>query len=349
MSVVASLAVSWTETGLVPDSVIRAGIRRLLENKRNEIHAGDIEYAADELNRFVAMMDNSPIALVPNLANSQHYEVPAEFFTQVMGSHLKYSCGYWPDAVETLDAAEAAALQLTATRADIQNGQKILDLGCGWGSLSLWLAEQYPGVSITAVSNSSSQREFIIARARQRGLKNIDVLVADMNDFDTENRYDRVVSVEMFEHMRNYRQLFSSISRWLVPGGRFFMHIFCHYSTPYEYIDKGPADWMSRYFFSGGIMPSAELPLRFADQLSIEKRWQWNGRHYAKTCEAWLARMDSNKQQIMPVLASCYGPQNASMWWQRWRIFFMACTELFNYRRGEEWFVSHYLFSKVET
>ncbi|MDH4125962.1 MAG: cyclopropane-fatty-acyl-phospholipid synthase family protein [Gammaproteobacteria bacterium] len=347
MSVVTSMAVSWTETGLVPDPVIRSGIRRLLESKRREIHAGDVEYAADELNRFVAMMDASPIAVLPELANEQHYEVPAGFFAAVMGEHLKYSCGYWPGGVTTLTEAEAAALSVTVRRADIRDGQRILDLGCGWGSLSLWIAERFPNCTVTAVSNSTSQREFIVARARERKLDNIRVLVQDMNEFTSDDRFDRIVSVEMFEHMRNYRELFAAINRWLVPDGRFFMHIFCHYSTPYEYIDKGPGDWMSRYFFSGGIMPCAELPLRFADQLSIEQRWQWNGKHYAKTCDAWLARMDSNKAQIMPQLSACYGASDAGLWWQRWRIFFMACSELFRYRHGEEWYVCHYLFRKA--
>lgn len=346
MSVVTSMAVSWTETGLVPDSVIRTGIRRLLESKRREIRAGDIEYAANELNQFVAMMNESPIALLPELANEQHYEVPAGFFASVMGEHLKYSCGYWPSGVTSLTDSEAAALRLTVQRADIKDGQQILDLGCGWGSLSLWIAERFPNCAVTAVSNSTSQREFIVARAKERKLDNIRVLVQDMNEFVSDDRFDRIVSVEMFEHMRNYGELFASINRWLAPGGRFFMHIFCHYATPYEYVDKGPGDWMSRYFFSGGIMPSAELPLRFADHLSIEKRWQLNGNHYAKTCDAWLARMDSNKSEIMPLLAACYGEPNAALWWQRWRIFFMACSELFKYRRGEEWYVSHYLFRK---
>jgi cyclopropane-fatty-acyl-phospholipid synthase len=347
MSVVTTIAVNWTETGLVPDSVIRSGVRRLLESKRRQIRAGDIEYAASELNQFVAMMDDSPIALVPELANEQHYEVPAGFFANVMGEHLKYSCGYWPTGVTDLTEAEAAALRLTVQRADIRDGQQILDLGCGWGSLSLWIAARFPNCTVTAVSNSASQREFIVERARLQQLSNIRVLVQDMNEFTTDDQFDRVVSVEMFEHMRNYRELFESIHRWLAPGGRFFMHIFCHYSTPYEYVDNGPGDWMSRYFFSGGIMPCAELPLRFADHLSIEKRWQWNGNHYANTCDAWLARMDSNKKQIMPQLAECYGEPNAALWWQRWRIFFMACSELFRYRHGEEWYVSHYLFRKV--
>ena len=347
MSAVISRAVGWTELGLVPDTVVRAGIRRLLEHKRQEICADDLEHAANELNQFVAMMNRSPIALVPELANEQHYEVPSDFFEHVMGDHLKYSCGYWPAGIETLTEAEEAALQVTVKRAGIEDGMQVLDLGCGWGSLSLYIAENFPAASVTSVSNSSSQREFIARTARERGLQNIKVLVQDMNDFEIEDRFDRIVSVEMFEHMRNYGELFHSISRWLASDGKFFMHIFCHRSTPYEFIDKGPGDWMSRYFFSGGIMPSADLPLRFGDPLTIDRRWHWNGRHYSKTCEAWLAQMDINKDRIMPVLAECYGAENASLWWQRWRVFFMACSELFNYDGGNEWYVGHYLFRKV--
>lgn len=347
MSAVISRAVSWTELGLVPDSVVRAGIRRLLEHKRREIQADDLEFAANETNQFVAMMNSSPIALLTDVANEQHYEVPAAFFAEVMGDHLKYSCGFWPSGVTTLTESESAALQLTVSRAGIENGMQVLDLGCGWGSLSLWIAENFPECSVTSVSNSSSQREFIMGQARERGLNNIRVIVQDMNDFVTEDRFDRIVSVEMFEHMHNYGDLFNSISRWLVPDGQFFMHIFCHRSTPYEFIDKGPGDWMSRYFFSGGIMPSADLPLRFSDHLSIDKRWHWNGHHYAKTCDAWLARMDSNKDRIMPILADCYGADAAPLWWQRWRVFFMACSELFAYDRGNEWYVGHYLFKKA--
>lgn len=347
MSAVIAKAVGWTELGLVPDTVVRTGIRRLLENKRQEIRADDLEHAANELNHFVSMMNRSPIALVPELANEQHYEVPSEFFKQVMGDHLKYSCGYWPAGVSTLTASESAALQVTVKRAGIRDGMQVLDLGCGWGSLSLWIAEKFPAASVTSVSNSASQREYICEQARQRGLTNIKVIVQDMNDFVTDQRFDRIVSVEMFEHMRNYGELFHSISRWLADDGKFFMHIFCHRSTPYEFIDKGPGDWMSRYFFSGGIMPSADLPLRFSDHLSIDKRWHWNGQHYSKTCEAWLSQMDSNKGQIMPVLADCYGAADAAVWWQRWRIFFMACSELFNYDDGKEWYVGHYRFRKV--
>ena len=347
MSAITAKAVSWTESGLVPDTVIRAGIRRLLEAKRKEIHSGDVEFAADATNRFVAMMNESPVALVPELANEQHYEVPANFFAQVMGDHLKYSCCYWPKGTKTLSGAEEAALELTVERAGIGDGMQVLDLGCGWGSLSLWVAEHFPQASVTSVSNSRSQRDYILNQARERSIRNIEVIACDMNDFDTDQRFDRVVSIEMFEHMRNYGELFHRIGEWLQDDGRFFMHVFCHRTTPYEFIDKGPTDWMSRYFFSGGIMPSADLPLRFPDHLAIDQRWHWNGQHYARTCNAWLERMDSNREPVMRALADCYGEADASLWWQRWRMFFMACAELFDYDEGHEWYVGHYLFRKA--
>ena len=347
MSAITARAVSWTESGLVPDTVIRAGIRRLLESKRKEILSGDVEFAANATNRFVAMMNESPIALLPELANEQHYEVPAEFFALVMGDHLKYSCCHWPSHVSNLSEAETAALELTVKRAGIEDGMQVLDMGCGWGSLSLWIAEHFPDASVTSVSNSTSQRDFILKQAKDRSIENIDVIACDMNDFETKQRFDRVVSIEMFEHMRNYGELFRRINQWLVPDGQFFMHIFCHRTTPYEYVDKGPADWMSRHFFSGGIMPSADLPMRFAEDLSIVNRWHWNGRHYAKTCDAWLANMDKNEDAIMLILSDCYGEEDAALWWQRWRMFFMACAELFDYDEGNEWFVGHYLFQRT--
>ena len=347
MSTVASRAISWTESGLVPDSVIRSGIRRLLENKLAEIRADDIEIAAQTTNDFVRMMNESPVALVPELANEQHYEVPAAFYDQVLGRYRKYSCGYWPEGVDTLDASELAALEETVARAGIEDGMQVLDLGCGWGSVSLYIAERFPNASILSVSNSNSQREYIAASAAERGLSNIEVLTCDMNDFSTERRFDRVVSVEMFEHMRNYGILFDRIHDWLLPDGQFFLHIFTHRSTPYEYIDKGPSDWMSRHFFSGGIMPSADLPLRFARKLAIDAQWTWNGNHYARTCRAWLKQMDRNKGAVMPILEDTYGAGNAGRWFMRWRMFFMACEELFRYDGGTEWFVSHYRFRRA--
>ncbi|MDX1516394.1 MAG: cyclopropane-fatty-acyl-phospholipid synthase family protein [Woeseiaceae bacterium] len=344
MSAVTAKALSWTEAGMVPDAVIRHGIRRLLERKLQEIRAGDVQAASGIKNQFVERMCESPVALVPHLANEQHYEVPAEFFEQVLGAHRKYSCCYWEDENATLDDAEAAALGQTVLRADIRDGDRVLDLGCGWGSLTLWIAQQFPNASVTAVSNSQSQYAYITKQAAARGLRNVDVRVSDMNDFDTDKRFDRVVSIEMFEHMRNYRELFRRISGWLEADGSFFMHIFTHRTTPYEFVDKGPSDWMSRHFFSGGIMPSADLPLRFAEHLSIDRAWQWNGRHYATTCNAWLKHMDSRRDEVMPILADTYGADDADRWWMRWRMFFMACAELFNFNDGDEWFVSHYRF-----
>ncbi len=346
MSAVAAQAIAWTESGLVPDSVIRTGIRRLLEGKLAEIQSGNCEVAADTLNAFVDMQRRSPIALVPEMANEQHYEVPAIFFEQVLGSHRKYSCGYWPDGVDTLDESEDAALSLTTRRAEIEDGMSVLDLGCGWGSLSLYIAQRFPQCTVTSVSNSTSQREFIRARAAELGLENVEVIVSDMNDFDTDKRFDRVVSVEMFEHMRNYPELFRRIDGWLRPEGKFFLHIFTHRTTPYEYIDKGPSDWMTRHFFSGGIMPSADLPLRTSGPLQIDRQWAWNGMHYARTCRAWLQQMDDRKSVVMPILAETYGDDEASRWFVRWRMFFMACEELFRFRGGNEWFVSHYLFHR---
>ena len=348
MSSVTAKAVDWTETGLVPDSVIRAGIRRLLDRKLKEIHVTDVEKAAIIKNRFVQMMGESPIALVPHLANEQHYEVPAAFYSEVLGRNRKYSCCYWPTGVNDLDAAEDAALQVTAERAGIEDGMKVLDLGCGWGSLSLWIAEHFPKASVTSVSNSRSQRDYIVRAAENRGIENIEVHVCDMNDFAAPGTYDRIVSVEMFEHMRNYPELFRRISNWLEPDGRFFMHIFCHRTTPYEYIDRGPSDWMSRHFFSGGIMPSADLPMRIGGDLTVERHWQWNGDHYARTLRAWLDKMDARKGAVMPILEDTYGKDQADRWRMRWRIFFMACAELFGFDDGNEWFVSHYQFCKAE-
>jgi cyclopropane-fatty-acyl-phospholipid synthase len=344
MAAVAAKAVDWTESGLVPDSVIRHGIRRLLRARLADIAAGDVEQAAEREADFIAMMDRSPIALVPHLANEQHYEVPATFFARVLGDNRKYSCCYWPDGVTTLSAAESAALAITCERAGIENGMQILDLGCGWGSFSIWTAEHFPECRITSVSNSHSQRDFIVAEAKRRGLENIEVRVCDMNDFDTDRKFDRIVSIEMFEHMRNYRELFRRIARWLRPNGSFFLHIFCHRSTPYEFTDNGPGDWMSRHFFSGGIMPSDSLPMHFQDALQLQNHWRWQGGHYARTANAWVERMDADKEALMPVLVATYGDGEARKWWMRWRMFFMACAELFAFNGGQEWWVSHYRF-----
>jgi len=341
-------AISWTEMGLVPDVAIRAGIRRLIAERLDEVHADDAERAGLALRSFISEMHSAEVAPLPKLANEQHYELPAAFFGEVLGAHRKYSSCYWPPGVQSLDQAEAEALTVTCARAGMEDGMSVLDLGCGWGSLSLWIAEHYPDCRITSVSNSNRQRQHIVAEAGRRGLNNIDVLTRDMNSFEAPHTYDRVVSVEMFEHMRNYGVLFGRINRWLNPGGRFFMHIFCHRLCAYPFEDKGPSDWMGRHFFSGGFMPSADLPLHFQRDLKLDDRWIWDGRHYEKTANAWLANMDAREAAIMAIFDETYGAERAAQWFMRWRMFFMACAELFGYAGGQEWFVSHYLFSRRE-
>ena len=307
----ASRAIGWTEQGLVPDVVIRSGIRRLLKQRLDEIHVDNVERHSADTAAFVAMMDRSPVAPVPEKANEQHYDVPSEFFGEALGPHRKYSSCFWDDNTKTLAEAEAAALGMTCERAELADGQRVLDLGCGWGSLTLFMASRYPNARITAVSNSHSQREFIVAEAQRRGLLNVQVITCDMNEFDIAERFDRVVSVEMFEHMRNYRVLFERVHDWLKRGGKFFMHIFAHRSVPYEFVDQGESDWMSRHFFSGGIMPSDALPLFFQDRLRIVQRWQWSGAHYEKTANAWLANIDARRETVLPLLAQTYGANHA--------------------------------------
>ena len=338
-------AIDWVEQGLVPDAVVRAGIRRLCEQRLREIEAADCERAAASADAFVTAMDGDELAPLPQLANAQHYEVPARFFELALGPHLKYSSAWWPTGTSTLDDAERRALAATCERAGLADGQRILELGCGWGSLTLWMAEHYRGSRITAVSNSSSQRAWIERQARARGLDNVTVITADMNTFTAPAQYDRIVSVEMFEHMRNWRALFGRVHDWLLPGGRFFMHVFCHRSTPYAFVDGGPSDWMSRHFFSGGMMPSDDLALRFQEQLRLVTRWRWDGTHYQRTANAWLQNVDARRAAALDVLAATHG-EAAPQWLQRWRVFFMACAELFGYRNGQEWWVSHYLFER---
>jgi cyclopropane-fatty-acyl-phospholipid synthase len=342
------LTLNLAELGLFPDVVLRWGIRQLVTQRLREIRSGDARTAALQEKRFIDEMRRAPIAVVPEKANDQHYEVPVEFFSRVLGPHLKYSSAFWPAHAKTLDQAEAAGLRESCLHADLMNGQTILELGCGWGSLTLWMAEHYPDSRITAVSNSRSQRAYIEAQARARGLQNrIRVLTCDMNTFEVDpGLFDRVVSVEMFEHMRNWPDLFVRVRRWLKPGGRFFMHVFVHRSTAYLFEDRGPADWMSRQFFTGGMMPSDGLPLVCQDQLACVDHWRWDGTHYEKTANAWLANMDSARKTLWPVIERVYGKACARVWWWRWRLFFMACAELFGYEEGRQWGVSHYLFEK---
>jgi len=341
------LAFDLTEHGLIPDIVIRRGIRHLLRQRLREIRDHDTESTARIQHEFIREISRAPLALVPEKANEQHYEVPASFYQRVLGPHLKYSCGYWPQHVSTLAGAEQAALEQTCAHARIADGQTILELGCGWGSLSLWLARRYPESRITAVSNSHSQRAHIETSARAQGLDNLDVITCDINTLELESgKFDRVVSVEMFEHMRNWPALYRRIAGWLKPGGLFFKHIFVHRNVPYLFEDNGPSDWMSRHFFTGGMMPSDDLPLMFQHDLQFVQRWRWDGSHYEKTANAWLANMDAQQDVIEKLFATIYGEQARQTWWVRWRLFFMACAELFGHDNGQRWWVSHYLFEK---
>lgn len=341
-----AIALRWAEQGRLPDRVVRSGIRHLLRQRLAELHSGDAEAGARITQEFLAQMRAAELAPLPEKANEQHYEVPADFFAQVLGPHRKYSSCHWPPGVDTLAEAEAAALASTCDRAGLQDGQRVLELGCGWGSLSLWMAERYPNSWITALSNSQSQRAYIEAQALARGLSNLRVLTRDINRFDTDERFDRVVSVEMFEHMRNWPRAFAQVARWLQPGGRFFMHVFAHREAPYAFEVRDESDWMSRHFFSGGMMPSDDLALQCQDDLRLLQRWRWDGRHYQRTAAAWLANMDAGQATLMPLLAATYGADQAGLWWQRWRLFFMAVEELFGHADGQQWWVSHYLFER---
>jgi cyclopropane-fatty-acyl-phospholipid synthase len=341
-----SLGIELAERGLVPTPVIRLGIRRLL---RDRIRDEERRHADREaaLARFIASMEGAEVAPVPALANQQHYEVPAAFFRSCLGVRMKYSGGYWPEGVATLDASEEAMLRLTAERAGIEDGHRILELGCGWGSFSLWAAEHFPSSKVVGVSNSASQREFILGEARRRGLSNVEIVTCDMNRFEAPGTFDRVVSVEMFEHMRNWPELFRRISGWLVPGGKLFIHVFA--STRFAYLFETDADddWMGRHFFTGGMMPSHDLLPRVAAPLALEEDWVVPGTHYARTSEAWHAKLRQNEDAAVAALTGPLPLAEARLQVRRWAMFFLACAELFGFDGGREWHVSHYRLVKA--
>ena len=336
------------ESGIMPDFFIRSGIRRMQKERILWSQSKSISEVEAHHQDWIEKMKKSSIAYVPEKANEQHYEVPPLFFENVLGKHLKYSSGYWPAGVSTLDDSEYEMLKISSERAELVDGQSILELGCGWGSLTLFMAEKYQKSSITAVSNSRDQRKFIEQQCKERGLDNVHVITADMNDFSIDSSFDRVVSIEMFEHMRNYELLLNKISGWLKPGGKLFIHIFTHKTLVYPFTEEGEGDWMGRNFFSGGIMPSHQLLLYFQNDLKIESTWRFSGTHYERTSLAWLNKMDSQKNEITEIFYKAYGKDQTPVWFQRWRIFFMACEVLFGYDNGREWGVSHYRFVKPE-
>lgn len=332
------------EAGLIPDTLLRFGIRRLSAQRLKEERAGGSSAIAERTRQYLEEWQAGPIALVPEKANEQHYEVPPRFFELTLGRYLKYSCAYWGDGVTDLSTAEAAMLALTCERAELADHQRILELGCGWGSLSLWMAEHYPHAQITSVSNSTPQRQWIEQQAQERGLNNLTVVTADINDFETSQTFDRVVSVEMFEHCRNHQELFRRASGWLATGGKLFTHVFCHRDLYYPYESRGEGDWMARHFFSGGVMPSYDLFTQAQQSLSLENRWWFDGGHYQKTSEAWLDLLDQHRDEVSALFAA--QGQDGPRATQRWRMFYMAVAEMFGYAGGQEWGVGHYLFHK---
>jgi len=336
MSLLAS-TIGLAERAPLPDAALKFGVNALVGGARRRLSG---EAPAAEA-AFARDMENHPIAEHPADANAQHYELPEAFFGLVLGPRRKYSSCFYGPAVHTLGRAEEDALRATCEHAGLRDGQAILELGCGWGSLSLWMAETLPNAAITSVSNSASQRAYIEGQAKARGLTNLRVITADMNDFDIAEHFDRVVSVEMFEHMSNWRALLTRVKTWLKPEGRAFIHIFTHKTTPYRFDHTDDSDWIGRYFFTGGIMPSHGLMAQFPDLFEVEADWVWNGRHYEKTALDWLANFDRNATEISAILKGVYGAE-AGVWFKRWRLFFLATAGLFGHARGEEWAVSHY-------
>ncbi|GBG70236.1 hypothetical protein CBR_g6365 [Chara braunii] len=337
------------ETNVLPDQITRRAVRWLVGQRLNSLYKSTGEEQMEELTRFIESLKEMPIAVNTREANEQHYEVPTRFYKLCLGKNLKYSACYFPSEHTSLDEAEDAMLRMYCERAQLEDGQSVVDLGCGWGSLTLFVAERYPNSKITAISNSATQRAYIEEECTNRALENVRVITADINDLEIAEQFDRVVSIEMFEHMKNYQKLLRKISTWLKPQGMLFVHIFTHKEAPYHFEVDSDSDWMAKYFFTGGTMPSDNLLTYFQEDLSIVRHWRVNGKHYARTSEEWLKKFDANIAEIRPILAETYGRTNQTRWTAYWRAFFIAVAELFAINNGEEWLVSHYLFRKKGT
>jgi cyclopropane-fatty-acyl-phospholipid synthase len=331
--------------GVVPDLLIRSGIKNFIKKRLKDEYGTEQNFSEKRRKKIIDELRSSPIAIETDKANDQHYMVPPEFFVKCLGPRLKYSCCHW-DQATSLEEAEVEMLELTVKRAAIKDGDRILELGHGWGAITLYIAEKFRNSEIVAVSNSKFQGDFILARAKERGLTNITINTADVSKLQMNEQFDRVISIEMFEHMRNYNELLGNINSWLNPNGTLFVHIFAHKELTYKYEVVDDTDWMSKYFFSGGMMPSEHLLYYFQDDLNIKEHWRINGSHYAKTAKAWLDNMDENKDKILDIFEKHYPAGEAPKWFNYWRIFYMSCEELWNFKNGNEWVIGHYLFEK---
>jgi cyclopropane-fatty-acyl-phospholipid synthase len=347
---VASLLITLIEGGWLPDPLIRMAVGRLIELRHRRLYHGSAEQGRNRSLQFLEQAaKEEAIALESEKANEQHYEVPAAFFELVLGPHRKYSCCFFSNEHSSLHQAEAEALAMTCHRAGLRNGISILELGCGWGSLTLWMAEHYPDSPIVAVSNSHSQRRWILEQARHRKIdRHLTVLTCDINDLQLHQKFHRVVSVEMFEHVRNHGKLLERIAGWLGEEGKLFVHIFCHKQFAYPFETQGAANWMGRHFFSGGMMPSRDLFDRHDKDLKVVKQWTWNGQHYERTANAWVSNLNRNRGAILSLFREVYGQGQELKWLMRWKVFFLACAELFGYRHGTQWGVEHYLLEPVK-
>ncbi|EXV05104.1 mycolic acid cyclopropane synthetase [Metarhizium robertsii] len=331
------------DRGYLPHALIRLGIRKQLQERLRTIESKSLTDACETKMSYIERLRTRPMAIATDTANKQHYEVGTGVLAACLGPRMKYSCCLYPQGDETLAQAETAMLRSYIDKADLRDGMDILDLGCGWGSGALYFAEMLPNSNIVAFSNSRTQKHHIESEAARRNITNVRVITGDVVDYEFEpESFDRIVSIELFEHMKNYELLMAKISRALKAGGKLFVHIFAHHTTPYDYEDG----WMTTHFFTGGTMPCVDLLLYFQRDLSIKRQWWVNGSHYSKTCEDWLSLMISNRKQMWPHLVETYGEQDALTWYNRWQIFYMACSELFAYGGGDTWGVAQYLFEK---